>query len=231
MALCSRIHFSPTLAAGLKRKHVQTNSLPLGCPFSASFHDEICCIIILEGLKDLFGKDCKLMNANHAFLHGNHENVTPLKALEDAFGKDCKLMEIELINNGLGDAGAEAIAAALETNTETKVVTFENNLITDGGAQAILDGLKANAGTQMTQVVFDGTNTVSKLMKDRIEALLTRRSTENIMNNPNMVDVVSVSFSFSCCQQLLHARYKTNTHSHTFASHFLQVLTFTFHLH
>lgn len=93
------------------------------------------------------------------------------------------MLEIDLVNNGITDAGAEAIGAFLEHNLDLSVITLEDNAITDGGAQAIMDGIKQNEECSMQSLKLEN-NKVSSGMLNKLEALLRRRAATSARGEP-----------------------------------------------
>ncbi|XP_004343810.1 hypothetical protein CAOG_07086 [Capsaspora owczarzaki ATCC 30864] len=77
-------------------------------------------------------------------LDDNQIGVAEAQAIAEALKVNTTLIKISLQENQIGDAGAQAIAEALRANTTLKELLLHLNQIGDAGAQAIAEALKVN---------------------------------------------------------------------------------------
>jgi hypothetical protein len=86
--------------------------------------------------------------------YSSNKKLTPaqLKQLISYLTHDHFITELNLWNNQLGDAGAQALAAALKTNTALTTLDLSYNDLGDAGAQALAAALKTNPSLATLQL-------------------------------------------------------------------------------
>ena len=66
------------------------------------------------------------------------------------------LTELRLANNGIGDAGVQALAEGLQGNTGLTTLNLSNNYFLDAGVQALAEGLQGNTGLTELRIASTG---------------------------------------------------------------------------
>jgi hypothetical protein len=108
--------------------------------------------------------------------YSSNKKLTPaqLKQLISYLTHDHFITELNLWNNQLGKAGAQALAAALKTNTSLITLSLYNNELGETGEQALANMLKTN--TALTTLDLGGNQLGKAGAQALAEALKTNTS-------------------------------------------------------